>query len=129
MVHPLTEILQLVSSRVKPGGSLIHRRLVGPRVDLEQQITSLDRLIVDDGQLDNGTRDPGSHLHHSGRDLAVSGPGVDDVVAVFPDHRRDGGQHHEGGEKVTPQLAHNGMIQVPIPTMYRAVSANSTNGG
>jgi hypothetical protein len=93
LVHPLTEILQLVSSRVKPGGSLIHRRLVGPRVDLEQQITSLDRLIVDDGQLDNGTRDPRCHLAHGGPDLAISGPGVDDVVAAFSDHRRDGDQH------------------------------------
>jgi hypothetical protein len=56
-------------------------------------------------------------LNPGGPDLAISGPGVDDVVAVFSDHCRDGGQHYGGGEKVTLQLAHNGMIQVPMPTM------------
>ena len=87
----------MVAGLIEAGVGLIHRRPIGARVDLEQQVARLDELVVLDRQLDEGPGDPGRDLDDIGAHLTVAGPRVGDVVPVLEGDRPSGGQDDDCG--------------------------------
>ena len=106
------QVQEPIQGLVQAGPGLVDQvRLVGARVDLEQQVAGLDELVDQKKPL---TYRPGPGRNADGRVgayLAVAGPGVDDIVPVFPGDQQHGHQDHGGGQAIAHQrgdLVHDG---------------------
>src|SRR4029077_18278653 len=95
------------------------------RVDLEEQVALVHRLVIPDRHADDRAGNPRGDADDVGTDLAIAGPGVLQV-AVVEGGRRPSRQAHQGqGDHVVEQLCFHGKNTSPMSELNRTTGARS----